>query len=53
MGRYVQTVTGPMPPEGLGFTLPHEHTGIDIPGEPNPWDWWNLFNDEEVIVARP
>jgi predicted metal-dependent phosphotriesterase family hydrolase len=49
---YIQTVTGRIPAADLGFTLPHEHTGIDIPGEPNPWDWWNLFNDEAVIVEE-
>ena len=55
---YVQTVTGPLPAEDLGFTLPHEHTGLDSSGhEPehsphdHPWEWWDVFNDEDVIDA--
>jgi phosphotriesterase-related protein len=56
---YVQTVTGPIPAADLGFVLPHEHTGLDSSGhEPehsphdHPWEWWDVFNDEDVIAAE-
>ncbi len=59
MDPFVQTVTGPIPAAGLGFILPHEHTGLDSSGhEPehsphdHPWEWWDVFNDEEVIVSE-
>jgi predicted metal-dependent phosphotriesterase family hydrolase len=55
---YVQTVTGPVQAASLGFILPHEHVGLDYPSghepehEPHdhPWEWWDVFNDEDVIA---
>src|SRR4051794_12428311 len=59
MSPHVQTVNGPVDPSVLGFVLPHEHTGLDASGhEPehsphdHPWEWWDVFSDEEVIVAE-
>jgi predicted metal-dependent phosphotriesterase family hydrolase len=53
----VLTVTGPIPASSLGFILPHEHTGLDSSGhEPehsphdHPWEWWDVFNDEDIIA---
>lgn len=57
MTPHVQTVTGPVPASNLGFILPHEHVGLDSSGhEPehaphdHPWEWWDVFNDEDVIA---
>jgi predicted metal-dependent phosphotriesterase family hydrolase len=57
MNPYVQTVTGQLTAAELGFILPHEHTGLDSSGhEPehsphdHPWEWWDVFNDEDVIA---
>jgi phosphotriesterase-related protein len=59
MAPYIQTVTGPVPATDFGFILPHEHTGLDSSGhEPehaphdHPWEWWDVFNDEDVIAAE-
>jgi predicted metal-dependent phosphotriesterase family hydrolase len=59
MTRYVQTVSGRVSPESLGFTLPHEHLGLDASGhEPehsphdHPWEWWDVFSDENVIAEE-
>lgn len=59
MAPHIQTVTGPVPVSSFGFILPHEHTGLDSSGhEPDhaphdhPWEWWDVFNDEEVIAAE-
>jgi phosphotriesterase-related protein len=46
------TVSGPIPPEKLGFTLPHEHTAIALwHGE---WrsDYWELTPDDDLIVEE-
>ena len=48
----VQTVLGPVDPESLGFTLPHEHTAIALWHIPNRWDYWELTRDEPVITAE-
>ena len=50
MAPRVMTVSGPIPPERLGFTLPHEHTAISLWQIPNRWDYWELRADEEVIA---
>jgi predicted metal-dependent phosphotriesterase family hydrolase len=50
MAPRVMTVSGPIPPEKLGFTLPHEHTGIDLWHIPNRWDYWELTADEDVVA---
>jgi predicted metal-dependent phosphotriesterase family hydrolase len=59
MSPYVQTVSGRVSPERLGFTLPHEHLGLDVSGhEPehsphdHPWEWWDVFSDENVIAEE-
>jgi predicted metal-dependent phosphotriesterase family hydrolase len=49
---HVQTVLGPIPPETLGFTLPHEHTQIALWHVPARWDYWQLTRDEPVILAE-
>ena len=49
---HVQTVLGPIPPESLGFTLPHEHTQIALWHIPSRWDYWQLTRDEPVILAE-
>lgn len=49
---HVQTVLGPIDPSELGFTLPHEHTAINLWQIPNRWDYWELTPDEPVITAE-
>jgi phosphotriesterase-related protein len=44
------TVSGPVPPERIGFTLPHEHTGIQLWHVPDRWDYWELTPDELSIA---
>src|SRR5919112_3321445 len=50
MAPRVMTVSGPIPPEKLGFTLPHEHTGIALWHIEKRWDYWELTPDEDVIT---
>jgi phosphotriesterase-related protein len=50
MAPRVMTVSGPIPPERIGFTLPHEHTGIYLWHIQNRWDYWELTPDEDVIA---
>lgn len=50
MAPRVMTVSGPIPPERVGFTLPHEHTGIQLWHIPDRWDYWELTPDELSIV---
>ena len=42
MTPHVQTVLGPVPPDELGFTLPHEHTRCVLWQIPGRWDYWEL-----------
>jgi predicted metal-dependent phosphotriesterase family hydrolase len=49
---YVQTVLGPIEPDALGFTLPHEHTQIALWHIESRWDYWQLTRDEPVILAE-
>ena len=49
---HVQTVLGPIPPESLGFTLPHEHTQIALWHIQSRWDYWQLTRDRPVILAE-
>ena len=51
-GPFVQTVTGRIRPDRLGFTLPHEHTGVELWHIPNRWDYWELIRDEDVIAPE-
>jgi phosphotriesterase-related protein len=44
------TVSGPIPPERIGFTLPHEHTGIYLWHIQHRWDYWELTPDEDAIA---
>ena len=50
--RVIQTVCGPIAPEKLGFTLPHEHVMCDFVGAeqtgPHRWD-----RDQVVAVMQP
>jgi phosphotriesterase-related protein len=43
------TVTGPIPPDRTGFTLPHEHTGIALWHIRDRWDYWELTPDDALI----
>jgi phosphotriesterase-related protein len=49
---HVQTVLGPIEPDTLGFTLPHEHTQITLWHIEGRWDYWQLTRDEPVILAE-
>jgi predicted metal-dependent phosphotriesterase family hydrolase len=50
MAPRVMTVSGPIPPERIGFTLPHEHTGIFLWHVPGRVDYWELTPDELGIA---
>ena len=52
MQPYVQTVTGPVPADDLGWILPHEHVGIGNYSRHarDPWDKWALINDEDLLA---
>ena len=50
MASRVMTVSGPIPPDRVGFTLPHEHTGIYLWHIENRWDYWELTPDEVLIA---
>lgn len=50
MAPRVMTVSGPIPPDRIGFTLPHEHTGIHLWHVPERWDTWELTPDEIGIA---
>ena len=48
----VQTVTGRIAPEALGFTLPHEHTGIALWQIEGRWDYWQLTVDDATVMPE-
>ncbi len=50
MAPHVMTVAGPIPPDSVGFTLPHEHTGISLWHVRDRWDYWELTPDEELVA---
>ncbi len=52
MAPRVMTVSGPIPPDKLGFTLPHEHTGISLWHIANRWDYWELTPDDDLIIEE-
>ena len=52
MAPRVMTVSGPMPPEQLGFTLPHEHTAIALWHIEKRWDYWELTADDDLITEE-
>ncbi len=49
---HVQTVLGPVAPEALGFTLPHEHTRCVLWHIPARWDYWELTGEDELILPE-
>jgi phosphotriesterase-related protein len=49
---HVQTVLGPVDPDTLGFTLPHEHTQIALWHVESRWDYWQLTRDEPLILEE-
>ena len=49
---HVQTVTGPIDPADLGWTLPHEHTQIALWHIPGRWDYWQLTRDRDLILEE-
>ncbi|MGH2417738.1 MAG: phosphotriesterase-related protein, partial [Candidatus Limnocylindria bacterium] len=49
MAPRVMTVSGPIPPDKLGFTLPHEHTGDRLWHLSGRDDYFGLTYDEDVI----
>jgi phosphotriesterase-related protein len=52
MAPRVMTVSGPIPPEKLGFTLPHEHVGIALWHVERRWDYWELTPDDDLILEE-
>lgn len=50
MAPRVMTVSGPIPPDKLGFTLPHEHTAIALWHVDRRWDYWELMPTTDVMV---
>jgi len=52
MAPRVMTVSGPIPPDRVGFTLPHEHTGIYLWHVPDRWDYWELTPDELPLAEE-
>jgi predicted metal-dependent phosphotriesterase family hydrolase len=51
-GPVVQTVTGPVAAADLGFTLPHEHTYIDLWSIPGRFDYEGQLADEDVLAEE-
>jgi len=49
---HVQTVLGPIDPDAVGITLPHEHTQIALWQVPDRWDYWQLTRDQPVILEE-
>lgn len=49
---HVRTVLGDVAPEQLGFTLPHEHTGIALWHIPGRWDYWELTPDDDILLPE-
>ncbi len=52
MAPRVMTVSGPIPPERVGFALPHEHTAISLWQAAGRWDGWELRDDEELVAEE-
>lgn len=52
MAPFVKTVTGPVEPERLGLTLPHEHTACQLWLIPGRWDYWELTADEDFVAPE-
>ncbi len=49
---HVQTVLGPIVPDELGVTLPHEHTQIALWHIPGRWDYWQLTRDRALVLEE-
>ncbi len=52
MPPHVQTVLGPVPPDALGFILPHEHTRCVLWQIPGRWDYWELTGEDDLILPE-
>ena len=52
MTPHVQTVLGPVPPDALGFILPHEHTRCVLWQIPGRWDYWELTGEDDLILPE-
>lgn len=52
MAPRVMTVSGPIPPDRVGFTLPHEHTGIALWHVEGRHDYWELTPDEDLLIEE-
>lgn len=52
MAPRVMTVGGPLPPDRIGFTLPHEHTRLSLWHIPGRWDYWELAPDELTLAEE-
>jgi len=52
MAPRVMTVSGPIPPERVGFALPHEHTKISLWHVPGRFDYWELAADELTVAEE-
>jgi predicted metal-dependent phosphotriesterase family hydrolase len=48
----VRSVAGPVSPDALGFTLPHEHTGISLWHIQNRWDYWELTPNDTIVLPE-
>ena len=49
---YVMTVRGPVSPEAIGFTLPHEHIYIQLSEIHARFDYPFLLDDDEVLAEE-
>jgi phosphotriesterase-related protein len=49
MAPRVMTVSGPIPPDRVGFALAHEHTKIALWHVPGRFDHWELAADELTV----
>ncbi len=52
MPPHVRTVLGPVPPERLGFTLPHAHTRGVLWQIAGRWDYWELTGEDDLILPE-
>ena len=52
MAPRVMTVSGPIPPDRVGFALPHEHTRISLWHIPGRFDYWELAADELTVAEE-
>ena len=52
MAPRVMTVSGPIPPDKLGFTLPHEHTAIALWHTESRFDYTELTPEDELITEE-